>query len=362
VVTVADRASDPAGLFPADFDLLTRVNGLEALDVIGTNESLDAGMGDRLREMLPGIEEHALEGDAPHAQRSAPVFFTSRDREDELADVARAVKASRRLADAAPLDRTAVVFKRPLPYVYLAQTVFDSAGIPFQAADALPLAAEPYAAALDLVFSFVGSGFARTSAVALLSCPHFQFDDDGAPVGRLQSRRRSALADAGFEAREERAFAAGLVGPARQARAAADAADELVFSRSPPGLRNTRPCRPFRTSTGPPAAGRSMGTPSARACRHPRGARGSALCAPPIRRPCHAIRRHRGHAAPLDGNSYLLASQGKRGSPSRRFAGGAVRRLRRRVPCGACRDGLARRPFAEHLLSIVSVDAAGLAG
>ena len=72
-------------------------------------------------------------------------------------------------------DRVAVVFKRPLPYLYLAREVFGGAGLPYQASDALPLAAEPFAAALDLVFEFVESGFTRASMVALLRSPHFEF-------------------------------------------------------------------------------------------------------------------------------------------------------------------------------------------
>src|SRR5512145_882665 len=50
------------------------------------------------------------------------------------------------------LERIAVVFQRPLPYLYLARQVFTAARIPYQASDALPLAAEPFAAALDLLF------------------------------------------------------------------------------------------------------------------------------------------------------------------------------------------------------------------
>ena len=79
------------------------------------------------------------------------------------------------------------MFKRPLPYVYLARDVFADAGIPYQTFDALPLAAEPYAAALDLVFEFVTSNFTREPVVALLGSPHFSFEADGArdtPVGR----------------------------------------------------------------------------------------------------------------------------------------------------------------------------------
>ena len=40
-------------------------------------------------------------------------------------------------------ERTAVVFQRPLPYLYLARSVFADAGQPYQALDSLPLAAEP---------------------------------------------------------------------------------------------------------------------------------------------------------------------------------------------------------------------------
>ena len=42
-------------------------------------------------------------------------------------------------------------FQRPLPYLYLARQVFPDAETPYQALDSLPLAAEPFAAALDLV-------------------------------------------------------------------------------------------------------------------------------------------------------------------------------------------------------------------
>jgi RecB family exonuclease len=66
--------------------------------------------------------------------------------------------------------------------------------------DALPLAAEPFAGALDLLFSAVSGGFARIPAVALLRSPHLRFDDDEG--GPLQARDVSALdralAEAGY--------------------------------------------------------------------------------------------------------------------------------------------------------------------
>ena len=102
------------------------------------------------------------------------LVFVHRDREEELIAVARRVMADR--YDPASLARVAVVFKRPLPYLYLAREVFGGSGIPYQAFDALPLAAEPFAAALDLVFEFVESGFTRHALVALLRSPHFVFE------------------------------------------------------------------------------------------------------------------------------------------------------------------------------------------
>ena len=233
VVTVGDRSADPGGLFAADFDLLTRLPGLESLDVVATEDSLHAGMGERLREMLPGIEEIAWCPDAQPARRPMPGFFTSRDREEELSEVARTLKSARRGAgETAPLGLTAVVFRRPLPYVYLAQAVFAAAGLPFQTADALPLAAEPYAAALDLVFSCVSSGFIRTSITALLACPHLVFDGDGVVVDRAAvSALDQELANAGYlgDPGELVRATAGLTGrPACAARAAASAADELA--------------------------------------------------------------------------------------------------------------------------------------
>jgi RecB family exonuclease len=110
------------------------------------------------------------------------LYFRSRDREAELSDLVRRLKQHDEAGRS--LGRTAVVFKRPLPYMYLAREVFGSAGVPYQTLDALPLAAEPYAAALDLVFDFVTSGFSRNSTIALLRSPHFSFGDDDQPLDR----------------------------------------------------------------------------------------------------------------------------------------------------------------------------------
>ncbi len=170
VVAVGDWIADPDGLAAADFDLLTRIPGLERIDVVATERVLRSGLHQRIHDWLPGIDEVdagtlGLQEEPPPREIVMPV---SRDREEELIAVARRVKAG----DLDP-DRIAVVFERPLPYLYLAREVFGGARIPYQTIDALPLAAEPVAAALDLVVEFASSQFSRDATVALLSSPHF---------------------------------------------------------------------------------------------------------------------------------------------------------------------------------------------
>ena len=202
VVTVPDHGVDPLGLWPADYDLLTRLPGLEQLDVVATERVLDSGFYERIVDLLPGLQEERVsaesdrcpvvvtppEGDQNH--------FVWRDREEELLAVARSVKASARngrdsqRGDVTLDRRVGVVFRRPLPYLYLARQLFRQARLPFETLDALPLAAEPYAAALDLVCAFVTSRYDRPSAVALLRSPHFDFESTGHTVGSVGSRPR----------------------------------------------------------------------------------------------------------------------------------------------------------------------------
>ena len=185
IVTVADRASDPHGLWNCDLDLLARVPGLEQLDFVVTESCLAGALHDRMHRLFPGIEEHRS---ADEAARAEPVLVVppgtgvahvARDREEEIAGFARRVRAAARRPDAPPLDRIALVVRRPLPYVYVAREVLRSAAVPCQMFDALPLAAEPYAAVLDLVFTCVSSNFARTPLVGLLRSPQLHFEADG---------------------------------------------------------------------------------------------------------------------------------------------------------------------------------------
>jgi RecB family exonuclease len=184
VVTTADQAADPRGLWTADYDLLARIPHLESLDVVATENVLAAGFHERIHDVLPGIvEERRGRTEAPPVLLTPPHegtgeprrWFVSRDREEELVDFVRRI-------DPGSGMRSAVVFQRPLPYLYLAQSVFADAGQPYQALDSLPLAAEPFAAALDVVFGFLSASANRASLIDLLSSPHWQFEALSGPV------------------------------------------------------------------------------------------------------------------------------------------------------------------------------------
>lgn len=189
IVTVADEVIDRGGLWPADFDLLARLPGLARVDIVATEETLATGFHERLHRLLPGIaEERVGADDAPGPVLLVPpgdergLFWTSRDREEELAGAARRAKSIARTSGPGALDRFAVIFQRPLPYVYLARQVCGASGVPYQAFDALPLAAEPYAAGLDLIVAVIVSGFTRGAIVAWLRSPHFRFERGGRAV------------------------------------------------------------------------------------------------------------------------------------------------------------------------------------
>jgi RecB family exonuclease len=182
VIAVADRPTDPRGLWPVDFDLIGRLRAVTRVDVVVTDETHDAGLRDRAERELPGLEETRRDvvrepsivlTPAGPAGDDGPCFV-SRDREEELRDVARAIRAR---ANAARKLRepTAIVFHRPLPYLYLARQVLGDAGVPYDALDAVPLASEPYAALLDLVLAVARTGGTREAMSALLRTRLMQF-------------------------------------------------------------------------------------------------------------------------------------------------------------------------------------------
>jgi RecB family exonuclease len=210
VVSVADRVADPDGLWPVDFTLLSALPDLARVDIVATEALLASGFLERVRAALPGLDEVSDAGAAHREPREASIprlvvpsadvhVAVARDREDELAAVARRIKAARRSGEATPLSGQALIVRRPLPYLYLARSVFGASGIPFETLDTLPLAAEPFAAALDLVLDAVATSFGRTALVALLRSPHFAFDAlwAGAPAQAIAAMDR-ALADARY--------------------------------------------------------------------------------------------------------------------------------------------------------------------
>jgi RecB family exonuclease len=226
IVTVPDWIADPDGLFAADFDLLTRIPGLESLDILCTSALLASGFHERIHTWWPGLDE--VEGatiTGPVAPRKPllvrplpgddePLWFTYRDREEELLAIARRVRAGD--PDGARRHRTAVVYKRPLPYLYLAPDTLGAAGVDYQTFDALPLAAEPLAATIDLIFDAVESDFSRSALVALLQSPFIQWSD------------ADALARADVALLNSTLSAARYLGGAERLDALASAADPKV--------------------------------------------------------------------------------------------------------------------------------------
>ena len=250
IVAVADPPSDPQGLWPADFDLLGRLRAIDSIEVVVTDELHDAGFRERLEQELPGIEERPRDRAAPRQRPGVlvrpatrgddDVCFVNRDREEELKSVARIILHRASAQDGALREPAAIVFHRPLPYLYLAPQTLSDAGLPYQAFDALPLAGEPYAALLDLVLTAARTGGSRTAMMALLRSRLLRIRIDGLDVGLEDAAaldhvlidRRAAGEAFTFVAEVEasrpgRTSAVRLDSARRAARAAAGLHDEL---------------------------------------------------------------------------------------------------------------------------------------
>src|SRR5947207_1368473 len=118
VVTLADWIAEPDGLFVADFDLLARIPGLAAIDIVATESTLASGFHERIREWFPGIDETQGFGirdlgfvvhrpvlltppvspqipqiPNPQSPITSAEWWTFRDREEELVAVARMLDA-----------------------------------------------------------------------------------------------------------------------------------------------------------------------------------------------------------------------------------------------------------------------------
>jgi hypothetical protein len=303
VVTVADQAAGPRGLWPADFDLLARLPGLERLDVITTERVLASGWHERLHDALPEIEETRLpEVSSPPALIAPPIdvaaepaaVFVLRDREEELADAARWIKWRSREAgngELPRLERTGIVFQRPLPYLYLARQVLGSANIRYQASDALPLAAEPFAAALDLVFAVAAEDASRAALIALLVSPHWTQPASGS-LDEPPSRAAIAALDrllqelrflGGWEQLEHLTASLGTSAPLSSVPAdlpPGRAADSPASRPADPPTG--RPADPQTRRPADPPTGRPADRPTGKLWRRAEGAMRSALALRPI--------------------------------------------------------------------------------
>lgn len=196
IVTMPDQAAHPRGLYPVDFDLLSRMPRLGCITLVATDAILDSGYRERLDDLLPGLEEERVVGNYDRPTIVVPdstednLYFTWRDREEELRAVGLQLDRRRQNDDLLP-SSAAIVGQRPLPYLYLAPSVFDEFDIPASAGDGMPLATEPYVALIDLIFEVVESNFSRRALVALLESPHCEFVDGH--NGPLERRSIQAL-------------------------------------------------------------------------------------------------------------------------------------------------------------------------
>ena len=132
IVTVGDQAGDAARALAAPTTICWRASpGLERIDVLATEQVLAAGLHQRLHDTFPGLEEERVDAAVLGAgARRARAAGRSAGR--PLVRVARPGGGAGRLRarrEAARRSRSAprVVFQRPLPYLYLARSVFADA-------------------------------------------------------------------------------------------------------------------------------------------------------------------------------------------------------------------------------------------
>ena len=179
--------------------MFTTLPGLQRLDLLATDGVLEAGYLDRVRLGVRRDRRSASRPRLPTRRRcwSCPterrrmtrVDWHYRDREDELEAVARRVKAA---AGRQPFDThrarggaaTAVSLSR-------ARGVCIGADLPFEALDTLPLAAEPYAAAVDVVLECAAANFTQAGVDGVVALSRISastamaVDLDRAAVSRL---------------------------------------------------------------------------------------------------------------------------------------------------------------------------------
>ena len=151
-----------------DWDLLARTPGIDRLDVVATDRVLAGALHERMHQRAAGHRGGALRTARAAVRAGTGVFpisdelrcTSTRDREEEVAGVRAAGQEGAlrdgRLSHARSRRRSSSTSRCRMST--WRERFSRPAGVPCQLFDALPLAAEPYAAALDLVLTFVGSG------------------------------------------------------------------------------------------------------------------------------------------------------------------------------------------------------------
>ena len=120
-------------------------------------------------------------------------WFVSRDREEELTRVRPAAEAPRgvgaRVVRPPALDRFGDRLSAAAAVSLSGPPGVRRRLVPYQALDALPLSAEPFAAMIDVIFSFLSSEGNRTlhRRAAALASPRLQLEPDAQEVAALDT-------------------------------------------------------------------------------------------------------------------------------------------------------------------------------
>ena len=158
-------------LTPLDLDFLSDTAELRSLTIAVAEKSAD--LPSKLARAVPNVHvDEWPEPAPPELLLGEPLV--ARDREESLVDAVRILKQ----LDVPP-HRVAIVVPAPLPYLYLAKKVLDDASVAYELQDSFPLATEPYVASVDLALELVATDAHRSSALALLRSPFFEFDGVG---------------------------------------------------------------------------------------------------------------------------------------------------------------------------------------
>ena len=395
VVTVADRLAESDGLWPADFDLLTRVPGLARSIWCAPKRCWRPGFLERLHAALArargGIrpaESAAASGPAraavvgPEPERRSPAASVLSRSRRRAGGRGAAPQGRHRAGAAAPLHRTALVVRRPLPYLYLARDVFADAA--HSVRDARHAAAGGRAVRGGASISRStpsASDFTRATLLALLRSPHFRFDEPTrAPMPRdgrwmrdraamLRSRRRAiSAASIGSKRSAARWSAITRAGVARRTAAADRAPGRCSHARRRSGrlqpLAQKRPLIEQIADADRVAAIASIAPPVRPTIRsrsrRPRvsaavlgaldalgGAYARSRSRPRPRDVAHADRRHPALARQPD----VCDAHRRAGAADRGRAGGTLRRLRRCAGGRADRRRMARTRPAQRAVS-----------